>query len=456
MYSPRFATLLLFYGVFLSSYLFACRSRVGVFAGQKSIAPGSAQRADKKLASEDPEKLLEDKNDLRKVLSIIGEKFDGTDDFVSDIFCKDLPTKKFVSLPHDRFKFYAENVNKPFNELTIADQQALENVQILAEASFLTYKRSAYIIEAAKRWGFDKVTAVSDATTDAQAFLMSNAESVVVVFRGTSSKSDWWLNLQVAQLNYLAWGNIHAGFGWGYQGGAFSKKGDGIQNELFSALSDHGYDVNLWRPMPQGPSVAQATSAAMESDVAPMKKPTKKLYVTGHSAGGALAQIFTADLIQRELYYKHKAAQADSANDDSLLEEHMCTGSIQSEYVENVIVFGSPRFASLSFAKCYEVAFPGRVWRVNLNNDVVAQIPPAALGFQHVGENFYISQDHKVLVNPKAGTLIQDRLAGIFESLIRGDIGAVADGLRDHMSYVNAINHQLNASCSPVRTLPVK
>jgi hypothetical protein len=230
-------------------------------------------------------------------------------------------------------------------------------------------------------------------------------------------------------------------------GGLYPRPGRGIQDELFHVLTEHGFGGNFWDPM--NPPYSSPQKFVMLN-----QKPRKKLYVTGHSSGGALAQIFAADLIQRELFYQNLKAKVNVESQEQSLEELICTGATQPTSLENVVIFGTPRFASFSFAKCFNRAFPKRIWRVTLKNDLVTKIPPSILGYRHFGESYFISSNYELMLNPENSAVSKDRLGAFFKGIVSGHTDAVKDGLLDHMSYANAINHMLNPLCSPTRIVP--
>jgi hypothetical protein len=80
----------------------------------------------------------------------------------------------------------------------------------------------------------------------------------------------------------------------------------------------------------------------------------RALFITGHSLGAAIALVV-----------------ADRAHTERKLDQ-----------VE-IYVFGSPRVARIDFAERF--AFGKTTYRLAYGQDVVATVPPTALGFQHVG-----------------------------------------------------------------------
>lgn len=255
-----------------------------------------------------------------------------------------------------------------------------------------------------------------------------------MVFRGTASLLDVLMDWDLVQEREGSWGKMHRGFATAYSGRGRAK---GIQNELFDALSRHGYDVNLWKSTEFGNSNASAL------DSSPREKPTKELWITGHSAGGALAQVMAADLTEREVEFR------------GLWGAQRCESlKAPTQYVTGVVTFGSPRLGDQAFAQCFDTALKGRHWRFVNNQDIVAQLPWIEFGYRHAGENLYLFDDGKLHVNPGVRLLAQDMSRAIFGRFVKGDFSAVGQGIHDHVLYPQPLAHQYDARCSHQRGAP--
>ena len=366
-------------------------------------------------------------------MGMLSHEFEGVEDFTNDIDCIYTPKLRFWELNPGEFEFTKETINLPMGERTELQRKSMENLVVLARASFLTYKKSGHLQREAALWGFTKVTAVSDRDTDVQAFVLSNDTDVVVVFRGTSSRRDLLVDVDLRKETRLQWGKTHRGFNWGYSGGNRTSA-NGIQSQIFEELYQHGYDVNLWIPLKSRPTDPKEM---LTFDV--VEKPKKRLWITGHSAGGALAQLMAADLLQREVYVKGSESES--------VEE--CLARKELSYVQNVVTFGSPRVGDLNFSQCFDENFKSRIWRVDYNNDIVSQIPSKALFYRHAGRVLHIRADFQILVEPTAIQSFLDRTYGIIVNTLRGDAGALADGIRDHFGYVNTLQHNFDPRCEP-------
>lgn len=114
----------------------------------------------------------------------------------------------------------------------------------------------------------------------------------------------------------------------------------------------------------------------------------KKLYVCGHSLGAAMATI--------------------------------CTSRIEEfRDVEALYTYGSPRAGTRSFVKGIRTTH----WRFVNNNDIVARVPLALMGYKHHGNLCYINHYGKIR-KMTVWQRIKDKL--------RGYRSGVLDGAKDH------------------------
>lgn len=166
----------------------------------------------------------------------------------------------------------------------------------------------------------EKIEFINDKKTDVQCFLRINGESMVIAFRGSDSAKDWDVNSRfwktvVPYDNFKSDIRVHSGFIGTYK----SKKVRGkIQNEI-------------------------------------LKNNIKKVTLTGHSYGAALAILCAVDL---EYNFP------------------------KNDY--EVIVFGCPRVGNAAFKKSYNLRL-FKTLRVETYDDLVTKIPFAIMGYRHVG-----------------------------------------------------------------------
>ncbi|MBI1841744.1 MAG: lipase family protein [Verrucomicrobia bacterium] len=135
-----------------------------------------------------------------------------------------------------------------------------ENALSLAMAAQLAYQDAGAIDATLKTWGFDRSSFIEsppEAEWDTQAFVASNAEAVVVAFRGTQPDklTDWITDADVV-LAMTEVGLVHYGF-WAALKSVWGQVEQTIQNHQYRQQS---------------------------------------LWFTGHSLGAALATLATAKL----------------------------------------------------------------------------------------------------------------------------------------------------------------
>jgi Lipase (class 3) len=123
--------------------------------------------------------------------------------------------------------------------------------------------------------------------------------------------------------------------------------------------------------------------------------PGGKVFVTGHSLGGALAALI-AHRIGTEL-------QAD---------------------VDAVYTFGMPRPGSKAFADLYNHQLGMRTYRLVHGEDIVPTVAPTSFGFRHVG---------RVLHCARLGRFDKANLASDTSSDFPPFVSGVAKDLRDHL-----------------------
>jgi len=196
---------------------------------------------------------------------------------------------------------------------------------------------------------------------DTQILITEDDDSVWIAFRGTEGSvvGDWATDINFKLIHTLI-GQVHQGF-W----------------EAFELVQPY--------------VESKATSALRDG---------KKLYLTGHSLGGALATVAFAWLEQ-----------------GGLTPEHCYT-------------FGSPRVFGKDTAHALNRWWKPYMTRCVNNNDVVTRVPTRSMGYGHVGELEYHLEGGE-LVDEDALTawrLFWDRVDGRLEDF--GEIGL--DGLKDH------------------------
>ena len=171
----------------------------------------------------------------------------------------------------------------------------------------------------------EKLVFINDAKTDVQSFLRIKDDEMTITFRGSDSRKDWiadskfWKSV-VPYDNYSSKIRVHSGF--------------------ISAYKSQEVRGRIQREME--------------------KNRIKKVALTGHSYGAALAILCAVDL---EYNFP------------------------QNDY--EVIVFGCPRVGNKYFRKSYNLRV-FKTLRVEHVNDIVAKVPFLLMGYRHVGARLRI------------------------------------------------------------------
>ena len=192
------------------------------------------------------------------------------------------------------------------------------NALTLAKLARLSYRTEEDIAQQVTNWGFDRFTFISTPTPlesyDTQAFAIANSDLIVVVFRGTKSRTDWMNNLDFALIPGSAAGWINESQGRVHRG-------------FFTALN------SVW---------GQVTRAIEQ-----FQTQGQPLWFTGHSLGGALATLAVAKSIL-----------------------------VEPRPVAGLYTFGSPRVGDRVFAQNFNSQFKGQSFRLVNNTDIVTLVPP--------------------------------------------------------------------------------
>lgn len=220
-------------------------------------------------------------------------------------------------------------------------------------------KMKNLVIKAAKysAKAYDENT-ISTGTT--QVLVIQENDATWIVFRGTEGKlndiiADAKIRKEVTDI-----GEIHRGFNDAYM----------LVNEDAIAFAKKAKDAG------------------------------KKLYIAGHSLGGALAVIAA-------LYFNLDGLSPDK-----------------------VITFGCPRVVGKETAEKVNLNHKRLFCRVVNNNDVVTRIPPRSLGYSHIGDLWYYKESGELVMDNDLSwwDLFWDRIEGRLEDF--GEFGT--DGLKDH------------------------
>ena len=228
----------------------------------------------------------------------------------------------------------------------------------LGESAALVYLPAADVQKQMKKWNLELCEFFD--TADTQAFLARTAAedgTMILAFRGTSSLKDWMTDVDINLVNGPG-GKVHDGF--------------------LCALN------SIWRRLAK---LMDATRGH------------RKLWITGHSLGGALATLATAK-------FRLELAQP----------------------VSGLYTFGSPRVGNEEFARNFDADFYYQYYRMVNNNDVVPRIPFRLMSYRHVGIFKYFDITGKVNDKITWADITLDRLQGRIEDFLDPN----TDGIKDH------------------------
>lgn len=228
----------------------------------------------------------------------------------------------------------------------------------LGESAGLAYQPPEAVKKKLKTWNLELVEFFDVADTQAFVARTPNADgALILAFRGTESVKDWMTDIDVNLVNGPG-GKVHDGF--------------------LCALN------TIWRPL------LRLMDATREK---------RRLWVTGHSLGAALATLATAKLrIEKAIP------------------------------VTGLYTFGSPRVGNEDFARNFDADFYYQNYRVVNNNDVVPRIPFRWMNYRHVGVFKYFDATGKINDKVSWSQITLDRLKGRIDDFL--DPGA--DGIKDH------------------------
>ncbi len=201
-----------------------------------------------------------------------------------------------------------------------ADSFSWSNALSLALASERAYQKTASVLrdEVLGQWGFAGCTSFDE--QDTQGFVAWDHQIVLVSFRGTErSLADWLSDLNALPYDTGTYGRVHRGFYDGFQ------------------IARRAIDAIL-----------QAADASH-----------KRLWLTGHSLGAALAVIAGAE-------YQGRYSLA------------------------GLSTYGQPRVGGGTLRAFYEQHYPGRFFRFVNNQDIVPRVPPPP-GYQHGGRLYWFN-----------------------------------------------------------------
>ena len=247
---------------------------------------------------------------------------------------------------------------------------SVENAVLLAEAASTAYKNKLACQQWAGQNGFAECEMFSGRGTlipcDTQGFVARNATDIVVAFRGTEPRQrlDWLADARFIPRDWAHGpGHVHEGF----------------KDALQAVWSD---PVQTSETLPQWLLAHNG----------------RNVWITGHSLGGALAELC--------------AARALSANLP----------------VHGVYTFGQPRVGDEVFAMALHTALGSRTCRFINDRDIVPRVPLFTMKFRHYGGEVFFDHQGKPTERASAVEVASDALR-LFRAAFRQDISLSIAGL---------------------------
>jgi len=219
-----------------------------------------------------------------------------------------------------------------------------KNALACGKLSWLAYYKKDEIREVLKSWNFTKFRFFDLGFT--QAFIVADAEKIILTFRGTDCLRDWLGNFDIDLVGGPFGGRVHEGF----------------SRSLSLIWKDIQMTFDLLQPRPV------ATQAEIKGNL--KTAPPPSLWVTGHSLGAALATLSVARLREKD------------------------------QMVHGLYTFGSPRVGDRQFEEEYNSDFRSKTFRFVNKNDAVTRVPMRTLFYSHVGQLFYIDGDEMIHTDP--------------------------------------------------------
>lgn len=241
------------------------------------------------------------------------------------------------------------------------------NAELLAFMANVVYEEDEEAIKKVlqdenrlRHFNYTHLRFIEDKLTDTQALVVADDEKVIVSFRGTNGGlKDWWTNADYTLVSHdKIMGKVHEGFIL-----SLDTVWDAVKNTLFEYKGAGGKYRSLW--------------------------------FTGHSLGGALANLAVARLV---------------ADDYAIY---------------GLYTFGQPRVGDREFARNFNIDFKTRYFRFVNDRDIVTRIPKRDMGYHHAGIVLCFDNEGNLSADLHNWFKFQDQVNGTYEvlvNLLQGDL----------------------------------
>ena len=216
--------------------------------------------------------------------------------------------------------------------------------------------------------------------TDTQVIVVEESDHIIIAFRGTSNIRDWITDAQFLRKLLV-------------------EEANGDRCEVHHGFLD-AYE-----------SVIEPLAAYLRQIVVG----ARKVFVTGHSLGGALAILAALELKR------------------------------QAFAIAQVYTFGQPRVGNAAFKRLYEWSLGSSTFRVVYQEDIVARVPhlPAWHDpYRHVGTEIFLSAFNELVVAPSLWHLLVSDAWGIYRACIISKFAGALDPINDHrvLNYTSTLD----------------
>jgi len=222
-------------------------------------------------------------------------------------------------------------------------------------AAKLAYEEASVIKYFCQQWKMDFETFFDFPVQNTQAYIMYDQQNIVLSFRGTEllNAHDWAADFQVKLTSMIA----HA------------SDGASAEMETPKVLVHSGFLSALGLKSTVTDSPFEKIYGVLSQMLA---KAPRKVWITGHSLGAALASIFVAQLI---------------LDDDEILDS-----------LAGLYTYGQPRCGDESYCKIFnDLESSGKLYRAVYKKDIVTRVPPKVLNYRHHGSKIDMVSDTSIV-----------------------------------------------------------
>lgn len=236
------------------------------------------------------------------------------------------------------------------------------------------------IQEELKTWdeAFTKVKVFNKQSS--QAFVARHNKLIIIAFRGTDEAGDWTDNFNLGRTD-ISKGKVGEIDGW-------------LDSQHIPPIpvSDLGKAHRGFH------KALHDVWAEILSCVEEFRDNRQSVWLTGHSLGGALATLAAVEKV------------------------------VVDQPFHGVYTFGQPRCCDRTLARSFNIEAKSRFFRFQNNNDIVSRIPQRVMGYSHVGNFIYISNEKELSVDIHWWFQFLDRVQGTWEDICK--LGT--DFIKDH------------------------